>query len=371
MPELDQNNNVFYNSNIVIALLDWGLGHTTRIIPILRYLIEKKCNITIACTPEQKALLISEFAQVAYTPLEGYDIQYSKNSALTKISLGLQVPKILTKINRENKWLHGYLEQHRCDLVISDNRYGFFSTRCPSVFITHQLQIKTGLGKWLDRLVNYLNYRKIQRFSACWIPDFQHTPSLAGELSHPSSPPPFPVKYMGPLSRLLPCSPTPAPSRFVLVILSGPEPQRTIFETMLLQQAALLSEQFIVIRGLPAAANLPVCSSNVRIFNHLPSHTLNDFLCQARCVISRSGYTSIMDYCKLSVRAVLVPTPGQAEQEYLSGLARRQQWAIVCHQQDFQLDRALEACFALTPQWPQGDMEQYKKVVADTLSTVV
>lgn len=371
MPELDQNNNVFYNSNIVIALLDWGLGHTTRIIPILRYLIEKKCNITIACTPEQKALLISEFAQVHYTPLEGYDIHYSKNSALTRISLGLQVRKILIKINRENKWLHGYLQQHRCDLVISDNRYGFFSTRCPSIFITHQLQIKTGLGKWLDRLVNYLNHRKIQQFSACWVPDFPETPSLAGELSHPSSSLPFPVKYIGPLSRLLPCSPAADQSRFVLVILSGPEPQRTIFEKMILQQAALLSEQFIVIRGLPDAANLPGCSSNVRLFNHLPSPTLNEYLCRASCVISRSGYTSIMDYCKLSVRAVLVPTPGQAEQEYLAGLARQQQWAIVCHQQDFQLARVIEASLALTPQWPHGDMDQYKKVVADALSTAV
>lgn len=371
MPELDQNNNVFYNSNIVIALLDWGLGHTTRIIPILRYLIEKKCNIAIACTPGQKALLISEFAQVHYISMEGYGIHYSQNSAMTRLSLVLQAPKILTKINRENKWLHAYLQQHRCDLVISDNRFGFFSKKCPSIFITHQLSIKTGLGRWADRLISYLNYRKIRKFSACWVPDFEETPSLAGELSHPAALPPIPVRYIGPLSRLQPCLSINREPSLVLVALSGPEPQRTIFEKMILKQAALLPQQFVVVRGLPDAAGYPACSANVTVFNHLPSHQLNEYICRASCIISRSGYTSLMDYLKLGVRAVLVPTPGQAEQEYLARLASEQQWAVVSSQKEFDLTSLIEAARKLEPQWPQGDMDQYKNVVNEALSTAL
>ncbi len=368
MPELDQNNNVFYNSNIVIALLDWGLGHTTRIIPILRYLIEKKCNIAIACTPEQKALLISEFAQVHYIPLEGYGIHYSKNSAMTRLRLLMQVPKILTKINRENKWLHAYLEQHRCDLVIADNRYGFYSKSCPSIFITHQLGIKTGLGKWADRLVNFLNYRKIRKFSACWVPDFERSPSLAGELSHPGKLPPIPVRYIGPLSRLQPCEAEGSDQPMVLVVLSGPEPQRSIFEKMILKQAAFLPQTFVIVRGLPVAAGFPGCSANVTLFNHLPSDQLNDYFCRASCIISRSGYTSLMDYLKLKVRAVLVPTPGQAEQEYLARLASTLQWAIVSSQKDFQLASLIESAKLLQPQWPEGNMDQYKTAVNEALS---
>ena len=171
MPQSFQNNNLLQKPVVVYSLLDWGLGHTTRSIPIIRHLIALNCNVLVACNSNQKLILLKEFPEINYKELEGYELRYATKGWLTILYIILQVPKILIKINKENRWLKGFLLENKADFIVSDNRYGFYSSKIPSIFITHQLSIRTGLGSWADKLVRFFNYRSINHFTACWVPD--------------------------------------------------------------------------------------------------------------------------------------------------------------------------------------------------------
>ena len=138
-------------------------------------------------------------------------------------------------VKQEKRWLEKLVVSEKIDAVISDNRFGLYNSLISSVFITHQLSPQTGY-KWLDKIARRLNYKYINRFSECWVPDFEGVPNLAGRLSHPDKKPDVPLKYLQPLSRL---QKKETEIRFDLcVLISGPEPQRSILENTLLQQAA-------------------------------------------------------------------------------------------------------------------------------------
>ncbi len=128
----------------------------------------------------------------------------------------------------------------------------------------------------------------------------------------------------------------------IAFILSGPEPQRTIFENTILAQISNSGHNFIMVRGLPEnTAELPI-KNNLHIKNHLSATELNQVICSSRLVISRSGYTSIMDYVKTGVRAVLVPTPGQGEQEYLARFLSEKKIFMSVSQHNFSLYTIVE-----------------------------
>ncbi len=184
--------------NILIAPLDWGLGHATRCIPIIKA-FENVAVITLAANKTQEALYKKEFPALTIIPLQGYNIHYSGSKRLFSIKILLQVPKILKSIARERKWLQKINSIHNFDLVISDNRYGLTIQGLYSVIITHQLSIQAPL-KWLERIIRILNYKFINRFNECWVPDIKGSTNIAGKLSHPGVLPTIPVYYTGPLS---------------------------------------------------------------------------------------------------------------------------------------------------------------------------
>jgi UDP:flavonoid glycosyltransferase YjiC (YdhE family) len=355
---------------ILVAPLDWGLGHTTRCIPLIRELAGLGCDVIIACNSMQKALLTQEFPDIKYIHLAGYNIRYGKNRVSTFLKLLLQGPKILIKIKRENRWLAHFLTVERVDGMISDNRFGIYAANVPAVFMTHQLQIKTGLGPWADGITRRWNYRRIERFTNCWVPDRAASPSMAGELSHPGKMPGIPVEYIGGLSRLEPCST--AGKEVLLIILSGPEPQRSIFEGLLLQQVKDYQGAVVMIRGLPENETLPAAPVNCTLFNHVPAAGLHPLMCSASMVISRCGYTTVMDLLKLAKKSILVPTPGQAEQEYLAHHLRKEAWAYTLSQKDFSLTKALtEAASFPYRKTDAASMEDYKPVLAAFVKSVV
>lgn len=354
---------------VVVALLDWGLGHLTRSVPIIRHLTDSHFHVIVACTPVQKSLLISEFGEIEFVECEGYSISYRKNAWLTRLGLLFQTPKILTKIKQEHKWLASFLSQKKINLIVSDNRYGFFSNQIPSVIITHQLQIETGFGKWIDNWVNKMNYQRLAKFRECWVPDFESGANCAGSLSHPAKRPDFRVRYLGALSRL---EPRAMNKDRVLVLLSGPEPQRSILEKQVIQQvAALPNISFVLVRGLPKEQELPSFrSSNLVIINHLSATELSALLCSARYVIGRSGYTSIMDYLKLKAKAILIPTPGQAEQEYLAKYLEEQSLALRVEQKNFDLACSIEKADAFPFEPFERNMDEYKAQITEFLETL-
>jgi UDP:flavonoid glycosyltransferase YjiC (YdhE family) len=327
---------------VLVAPLDWGLGHATRCIPIIKELLNQKCQVIIAAEGAQKALLREEFPFLTFVELPGYRVQYDKNRALTVLRLIASIPKILIRIKRENGWLRRFADRERPDLVISDNRYGLYLPGTLTIFITHQLSIRTPFGKVADRLLQRINYSAIGRFSVCWIPDMAGDDGLAGELSHPKRMPPAPTRYIGWLSRMQ-LMPAPSIRDFdVLVLLSGPEPQRTILEKMIIKQAGDCDGKMVVVRGLPGGSGRSLeAPRGVVVYDHLPAGELERLMLRSDVVLSRPGYSTVMDLRRVGKKAIFIPTPGQTEQEYLGGYLAGKGLGICVRQRAFSLKAAL------------------------------
>jgi len=305
------------NVKILVAPLDWGLGHASRCVPIIKELLRRGCEVCIAANGAGSALLKKEFPGVKYFELKGYGIFYHTVKYMLRWKMVQQIPRISFAIKRESTWLEELLKKERFDVVISDNRYGLYHKDVYSVFITHQLHIKSGMGKWVDGLIQRINYRYIARFNECWVPDYGGTKNLSGSLSH-SSYIPTNTHYIGPLSRFTKMDA--APKYELLIMLSGPEPSRTAWEEDLFKQLTACKGSAMLVRGLPGVCECeaPPGSASLAIINHLSASDLNLAIAQSEWVICRSGYSSVMDLIKMGKKAILIPTPGQPEQEYLA-----------------------------------------------------
>jgi uncharacterized protein (TIGR00661 family) len=325
---------------VIVAPLDWGLGHATRCIPLIKQLLKADYEVIIAAEKAQMYLLKQEFPSLRFVHLPGYKLKYGGKSVITTLKIFLQIPKILIQINRERQWLNIFLQKESFDAIISDNRYGLYSKKAISIFITHQLCIKTPFGNTIEKKLQQLNYSFINNFSWCWVPDFEKNNSLAGELSHPKVFPKIPVRYIGLLSRFEKKE-TPFIYK-LLIVLSGPEPQRTSLENILLKELKSFHEKTILIRGLPGEKKLIAAAANIEIHNHLPASGLNEKICQSELVICRSGYSTIMDLLRLGKKCIVIPTPGQTEQEYLADYLFEKKIALKINQKDFSLSQAIE-----------------------------
>jgi len=327
---------------VLIAPLDWGLGHATRCLPIIYELLRKGCEVCVACNERQAHLMRTEVPDAQIIPLPGYNFRYSKLGALNKLATIFQVPKILIAIKREHRWLRDVFKKESFDLIISDNRYGFYNQTAYSVFITHQLQIQVPGNKWLQRILQKWNYYFINRFNECWIPDFKVEPNLAGELSHPEVLPKIVVRYIGLLSRFENIVVSTRKPVDILILISGPEPQRTVLEEKIVDQLQKIKRSAIVVRGLPEMKDVRESFNNISFFNHVPAQELNELMSNAQVVISRSGYSTVMDIIQLGKKSILVPTPGQTEQEYLAAYLMQKKWCLSFPQNKFFIESALQ-----------------------------
>ncbi len=329
------------NKKILIAPLDWGLGHATRCITIIHYLEKINCDIAVAASGKIKTLLQNEFPHLSFFDLPGYQITYSKSKRSLPLKILIQIPKILKIIRFENRWLKKTLQENKFDAIISDNRYGFFSSECTSVFITHQLKIRTSI-KALDKRLQRINYRYINQFNECWVPDIEGNLNIAGELSHPESLPRIPVKYIGPLSRFKKEANAKTTFKW-LAIISGPEPQRSLFEQKIFEAASKTNDNFLIVRGLPGEEEKDPGLANCKVFNHLNTTGMQASIQSSEFVISRCGYTTVMEVLSLQKKSVLIPTPGQTEQEYLAAHLLKQNWSYTFNQDEdfiFHLNQA-------------------------------
>jgi hypothetical protein len=362
--------------SVLIAPLNWGLGHATRCIPIIKELVNQGSGVIIAAVGNQKKLLEAEFPHLEFIEIPGREMRYKRGFFL-KWSLIFSIPGILRQIRDENTWLDNILRDHKIDAVISDNRYGLFHKDCFCVFITHQLYIQSGskpfrvFDKWIDGRLLKWNYKRISKFSCCWVPDMERGFSLAGILSHPAGKPPVPTEYIGILSRFQYQELTPVKNS-LLILLSGPEPQRTRFENILFGELAGVSLETIVVRGLPETGKpVPFIGEGIKIYNHLGSEDLNKLIIQSEWIIARSGYSTVMDLVKLKRTAVLVPTPGQTEQEYLGRYLHEKKWMYSVPQKNFNLEKTLRAFQKIKleiPEMPDSPLETVVKDFLDKIS---
>ena len=307
-------------------------------------------------------MLTKEFPQLKVIPLKGYRITYPNKGALFIPKILLQIPKIIRSISHEHRWLDQQLDTNHWDLIISDNRYGLYTSRTRTVFITHQLGIISGFGKLGDTLLRTMLYRWVNRFNTCWIPDAASDLNIAGKLSHPLSMPNH-YAFIGPLSRL--DKKPPMTEGHLLVLLSGPEPQRTILENKIIHQLSYIDEGVVFVRGLPSGAPLLKNRGRIRFENHLDANALSDELSTAKAVICRSGYSSVMDLLKLKKRALLIPTPGQTEQVYLAKHLGALKWFVVQEQSQLDLKKGIASALSQSIEFPALDFEAFKKAFAN------
>ena len=355
-------NTVSLKPRILIAPLDWGLGHATRCIPIINELIEQNCEVVIAAAGSSLFLLKKEFPATVFLRIGGYEIQYSRNSKWLPFTLLLQFPKIIFSIRKENAWLKKIIAEYEVDAVISDNRFGLYNKKVPSVYITHQLYIKTG-NIFSEKIAQKIHDHFIKKYINCWVPDFKEN-GLAGELSHPVNIPSN-VSYIGPLSRFEKINNI-TKIYNLLISLSGPEPQRTIFEKMIIAQLKTFKKKVLLVRGLPDEnKTLQADAGLIEIVNHLPAEKLNIAFQQSEMIISRSGYSTIMDLVKLEKNAILVPTPGQKEQEYLANYLMEKKYFYSVPQHNFSLETTIDHASSFPFINPASSVSSYKNVIRE------
>lgn len=328
------------SKTILIAPLDWGLGHATRCISIIQTLQNQGFKIIVAVNKKQQQLLEQEIKNVRFVFLQGYEISYSKSKYFFGLKIVAQAPKILWRIYQEHQWLKKTITDEKIDIVISDNRFGLFNKKIPSVFITHQLQIKAPFV-WLEKLIQKINYRFINHYQQCWVPDVEGENNIAGNLSHPKILPKTPTHYIGCLSRFKRTTNS-IKLYDVCILLSGPEPQRTLFEQILLHQIkSIKNKKIIFVRGLPSEENEIKNDSSV-IYNHLTHQELEEVINNSELIIARSGYTTVMELMNLLKKSILIPTPGQTEQEYLAQYLSQKKYCLSYTQNNFDLEKALK-----------------------------
>ncbi|MGQ0828003.1 MAG: glycosyltransferase [Bacteroidota bacterium] len=334
---------MFSKKRILICPLNWGLGHATRCIPIIRSLLQKNATIIIAADGRPLELLKKEFPDLEFIVLKGYDIEYpAKGTMVLKILFSL--PKLFWVIYKEHLNIKKIISEKNIDVVISDSRFGLWSKKIKSVFITHQLMIKSPFA---EKLLHRLNLFFIKKYDECWIPDFSGTDNLTGDLSH-KYPLPENTFFVGPLSRFNRQDPSllqrvgMTASYDMMAIISGPEPQRSIFENLILEQIQKSKLKALMVCGKTELEQKKEIRGNIEIVNHLKAVEMQQAILNSNIIIARSGYSTILDLSAIGKKVVFVPTPGQTEQMYLAEYLMNKKIAYYMPQGKFDLSTALK-----------------------------
>jgi uncharacterized protein (TIGR00661 family) len=310
---------------ILVSPLDWGLGHASRCIPVIRQLLEAGHNITLAGSGRSLMLLQKEFPELESVILQGFSPIFKQSGGMAFQLFGM-LPTFIKMIVKENRELKRLVKLYNLDLVISDNRYGLRNKNIKSIIITHQVMVKAPL--WL-RIAEYPLYLVskflISRFDECWIPDYKSSPGLSGELSH-KYPIPANALFIGPLSRFSDSELSKGQENSevkITAIISGTEPQRSNFEELVNMQLAELDIKATIISGKPESHAKAASQHNLTVLAHASVEEMRRLISDSTLIICRPGYSSIMDLEAMRAKAIFVPTPGQTEQQCLAILHQK------------------------------------------------
>ncbi len=337
--------------HILVAPLDWGLGHTARCVPVMQRLLARGCRVTVAGEAWQRSFYAQTFPKAVESgalklrDLAGYNVRYAKTGAGLLPQIFRQGPRILRAIRAEHRWLRAFADTEGIDGVISDNRYGLHHPSLPTVIMTHQLSPRTGLGAAMNAVVRGMHYRALKKFGACWVVDAAEAPGLSGALAHPEKLPAH-ARYIGLLSQFPAggrlATKRDKPDGALLVLLSGPEPQRTLLSEKLWAQVQGYGGRVVFVEGREDAPVPDVIPAHIIHHRRLTSAALKPLLEAASTVVCRSGYSTLMDLVALGKRAIVIPTPGQTEQEYLAALLHARGVFYAARQENFLLEEALQ-----------------------------
>ncbi len=320
---------MFQNKRILFAILNWGLGHATRSIPLIKKLLQESNQVVIASDGVALKFLQQEFPNLEFEYLPTYNIHYSRSGFLLPVKMLIQTPKILKTISKENQITSKIVKKHKVDLIISDNRYGVYHNDIYSVFMTHQLRVFSGITTWLT---TKFQHRLIRNFDEVFVPDFEGDKNLSGRLSHDINIDKK-ITYLGILSRF---NHKNIEKKYdILAILSGPEPQRSILEKIILTELAKSDKKIGIVRGVVEDIQTVKNIGNIDVYNYLLSNELEEMINSSELIIARSGYSTVMDLYQLNKRAIYIPTPGQTEQIYLAKYLQKKGLARYVKQNEF------------------------------------
>jgi len=318
-------------NKILVAPLNWGLGHAARCIPIINALIHNNYTPIIGSDGDAQHLLRKEFPELKFYELPSYEITYTKKGNNLKYRMLWAAPSILRASRKEKILVNEIIQKEGISGIISDNRFGVRSNKVPSIYMTHQLKVFSGNTSFLTSLVHQ---KIIAKFDSCWVPDYQGDRSLAGELSNLTNSK-MEFKYLGAISRF---SYKKIPKKnALLIVLSGPEPQRSLLEEKLLTQLQRYDKNVLFVRGIVSEKQEVNQLKNIRIVNYMLKEELEKAINESELVLARSGYTTIMDLEKLKANAFFIPTPGQFEQEYLAKYLEKKRIAPYANQNNFKI----------------------------------
>lgn len=325
---------------VLIAPLDWGLGHASRCVPIVRALLHMGAQVTLAASGNALKLLQAEFPTLPTIELKGYDVRYP-NRGSWLFHFIKRLPTLVYYLYKEKKQSSRIIKKLGIDLVISDNRYFVRSRSTYSICISHQLHPPFPFAK---SILNRFNHYLLNRFDEVWVPDNATSERLAGELSAPVFFSKATLHYIGPLSRF---NYSPAPTTFkydFMALISGPEPQRSALEKMLCSQLKTSEKKGLMVLGLPGTSTEFETGKydQIRVISHLDGKDIATEMAASRLVICRSGYTSIMELVALQKQAILIPTPTQPEQAYLGNYLKNSGPFLVVEQHEFDFDKHYE-----------------------------
>ena len=320
-----------HSSRVLVAPLYWGLGHATRCVPIIEGLLAEGHEVVIAADGYPLRFLRQEFPHLEWVKFEGLKVRYADGQSQVGAMLR-QLPRFLRDIWREHKRLKEVVKMYDVDMVVSDNRFGLWCKGVRSVYMTHQLMVKMPRGlEWMEWGVWRFHRWFIKHYDECWVPDIEGEGNLSGDLSHK-----YPLlkntKFIGVLSRFsrekvvwedvrVEAEALDLQQRYdVVAVLSGPEPHRTNLEREITDNGLQIIDgsSLLIVQGLPADdLRLAEHRDGVDYIPHLPTGLLQWYMQEAKEIVCRSGYSSIMDLYTIGRKAHLIPTPGQTEQEYL------------------------------------------------------
>ena len=313
---------------VIVAPLYWGLGHASRCVPIINALKRNHFTPVLASDGEALYFLQKEFPELEVITLPSYQISYGKNLKWSLLKKLFSIQKV---VQQERKIIDAYIENNSNVVgIISDNRFGVRSQKVPSVYTTHQLNVLSGL---FTPLTSFIHQRIIRKFDECWIPD-EPDSQFSGKLSIATKK--LRQKYIGVLSRFQ--EKQSAEEIDILIVLSGPEPNRSALERKMIEVFKDSERSVILVRGKVESEQIKRKEGKIQLVNYMLSAELESAMNAARLVVCRSGYSSVMDLVSLRKTALLIPTEGQNEQEYLGRYLQEKGYFSYARETDFSIN---------------------------------
>lgn len=359
--------------SVFVSPLNWGLGHASRDVPIIRELLRHGHEVTVGASGNALVFLKKEFPECRFIQFEDYPIPHN-NGRIFLPTYTAYIPTLIDAYLSERKKAERIFSQNTFDLIISDSRSGVFSGQVPSIQITHQLQQSLPLIAWpLELLGVYIQADAFSKFARIVVPD--NSPgrgALAGKLSRTLIPALRDRIYYSGIMASVRKEPVKKDIDY-LIVISGMEPQRTALEKILMRQIPLLPGRKVILLGKPAADKIRTLEDGTVIYSFISSEEKSRLMSRACFIICRSGYTTMMDIAEAGLKSGLfIPTPGQWEQEYLSRYYEDEGWFFSRSQHGLRLVRDIPGAagfsgFPAMTTTEENVRRLYRKVLSEYL----